>query len=89
MASARSIFSPSNSRTFFSSTRLTPEAMTSTVRPLADLKTSDLAISATVQPMAAAASCEVRVLASNSTTSKAGPRTACTLSALGAVAGFI
>jgi len=45
-------------------------------RHSADLKISALAISATVQPMAEAASCDVRVLASNSNTWKSGPSTA-------------
>ena len=55
--------------TLASSTRLTPEATTSTARPVVSArKTSDLAICATVQPIAAAASAAVRVLASNSST---------------------
>src|SRR5262245_60863591 len=66
-----------------------PDAMTSTGRPSADLKISDLAISATVQPTAAAASSVGRVKASNCRTWNSGPSAACTLSALGAVAGFI
>ena len=52
-------------------------------------KTSDLAISATAQPIAAAASAAVRVPASNSSTVKRSPSTAWTLTADGAVAGFI
>ena len=67
-ASGRLIFSLSSAPTFFSSTRLLPEHTTRTGRPLMVRKTRDLAICATSQPMAAAASAEVRVLASNSTT---------------------
>jgi hypothetical protein len=59
-------------------------------RPLVAVrKTSDLAIFATVQPIAAAASAAVRVPASNSSTVKRSPSTAWTLMADGAVAVFI
>ena len=58
-------------------------------RPDLARKTSDFAICATVQPIAAAASSEVRVLASNSSTANRSPSAACTLSAEGAVAGFM
>ena len=51
--------------------------------------TSDLPICATVQPIAAAASAAVRVVASNSMTRCLSPSAAWTLSAEGAVAGFM
>ena len=76
-ASARAIGSPTAAAAFFSSTRSTPEAMTSTARPLVPpRKISDLAISATSQPIAAAASAAVRVLASNSSTWNRSPSAA-------------
>ncbi len=76
-ASARAIGSPIAAAAFFSSTRSTPEAMIKTARPLvAPRKISDFAICATSQPIAAAASAAVRVLASNSRTSNRSPSAA-------------
>jgi len=64
-ASARASFTPSTAAAFAASTRLAPEVMTTTGRSAAR-NTIDLAICATVQPTAAAASAAVRVLAGNS-----------------------
>ena len=73
--SARLTVSPIRAATFFSSTRLAPLATTSTGRPLSRPRnTSDFAIWSIVQPIAAAASAEVRVPSGNSRTSKAKPR---------------
>jgi hypothetical protein len=89
-ASARPIGSPTTLSTSFSSTRLTPDATMSTERLLRTVRNmSDFAICGTVQPIADAASAAVRVLASNSRTVNASPRTACTLRAEGADAGFM
>jgi hypothetical protein len=88
-ASADFTFPPKAALTFFSSTRLTPEAITRTgFRSFTVLSMMDLAICATVQPTAAAASAEVFVLCSNSTTLNFGPSAACTRRAAGWVAGF-
>src|SRR5262245_5042348 len=67
VASALAMRSPTAAATSFSSARLTPLAITSTARfePTAR-KTTDFAICATVQPIAAAASAEVRVVSLNS-----------------------
>src|SRR5579859_5572612 len=62
VASALPMGSPSAVAIFASSTRLTPLAITSTGFPLRLLNTSDFAICATVQPIAAAASAEVRAV---------------------------
>ena len=68
-ASGRVIFSPASAANRFSSTRLLPEAITSSAWPLVlPAKTSDLAICPTVQPAAAAASTDVRVESGSSTT---------------------
>jgi hypothetical protein len=73
----RAIGSPIAAAALFSSTRSTPEAMINTARPLvAPRKISDFAICATSQPIAAAASAAVRVLASNSRTSNRPPSAA-------------
>src|SRR5437660_10025428 len=65
--------SPSAAATLFSSTRLTPLAITRTGRPDLLRNTSDLAICATVQPMAAAASAALRAVASNMRTAQSEP----------------
>ena len=65
--------SPSATAILPSFTRLTPLAITSTGLPLLDLNTSDLAICATVQPIAAAASAAVRAVTSNCLTRASEP----------------
>jgi len=72
---------------------LTPLAITSTGRPVARARnTRDLAIWATAQPIAAAASAEVRVDFGNSRTEKSKPRAAsasCTRRALSLSGGAL
>ena len=76
-ASARPSTSPAVAAMCFSSTRLVPLASTRIASPVSSpRKTSDLTIWETVQPMASAASCAVRVLASSSTASSARPEAA-------------
>ena len=73
--SALPSFRPVAASTLAVLTRLLPEAMISTARPLASSrKIRDLAICGTVQPMASAASAAVRVEAGSSLTAKLNPR---------------
>ena len=76
-ASALSTGSPSNALSAASLTRPVPLAITSTGRSVCRvLKTSDLAICATVQPIASAASFAVRVVVGISTIRPVKPRDA-------------
>src|SRR5581483_9728141 len=81
-ASALPMVSPSFFASFASSTRVAPLSITRIARPPGRSKeglarkTSDFAICATEQPIAAAASAEVRVEAENSLISVSTPRSA-------------
>src|SRR5579872_2844809 len=86
LASALPMGSPRAAAIFASSTRLTPLAITSTGLPLRLLNTSDFAICATVQPIAAAASAEVRAVTGICRTAAAEPaarNSSCTRAAAG------
>src|SRR5262245_65443239 len=76
-ASALATGSPTRAASFASSTRLAPEAMTSTPRSVSvPRKTRDLAIWSTWQPRAAAASAALRVERASSRISPVKPRAA-------------